>query len=79
MVTTGEGKYYSLGLDLELLASFQGTELFHFIQDVQKLLARLLTFPLVTVAALNGSYKYQSQCSCVSIEPLVHVYELTIR
>ena len=54
LVTIGEGKYYSLGLDLNLMATMHGLKAFDFIHDVQKLLARILTFPLVTVAAVNG-------------------------
>ena len=54
VVTTGEGKFYSLGLDLELMATMSAFEMVSFSNDLQKLLARLLTFPLVTVAAING-------------------------
>ena len=54
MVTTGEGKFYSLGLDLETLGSLSMAEAQQFGEDLQKLLLRLLTFPLVTVAAING-------------------------
>jgi len=54
VVTIGEGKFYSLGLDLELMASMSAFEMVSFSNNLQKLLARLLTFPLVTVAAING-------------------------
>ena len=54
LVTIGEGKHYSLGLDLEQMAMMPGLESFDFVSEVQVLLARLLTFPLVTVAAING-------------------------
>ena len=54
-MTVGEGKYYSLGLDLDRMASMPGLGSFSFLYDVQVLLARLLTFPLVTVAAINGA------------------------
>ncbi len=49
------GKWYSLGLDLEWMAGRNALELMQFSQNTQKLSARLLTFPLVTVAALNGN------------------------
>lgn len=55
LVTIGDGKFYSNGLDLERMAAMSYLELASFTSDVQRLLARLLTFPLVTVAALNGS------------------------
>ncbi|BEL12810.1 enoyl-CoA hydratase/isomerase family protein [Actinoplanes sichuanensis] len=53
LVTTATGKHYSLGLDLDWLvghADQQGT----YIASVQELLARLLTLPMVTVAAMPG-------------------------
>ena len=55
VVTMGEGKYYSLGLDLPVLATMSVVEITPFSHDVQRLLLRILTFPLVTVAAINGS------------------------
>ena len=55
MVTTAQGKYYSLGLDLEELITLSPPQLAEFSDQLQKLLARLLTFPMVTVAALNGT------------------------
>ena len=54
LVTIGEGKHYSLGLDLDRMATMSGLGSFDFLYKVQALLARLLTFPLVTVAAMNG-------------------------
>ena len=54
LVTMGEGKFYSLGLDLVGLAGLSAVEIQQFADDLQKMLLRLLTFPLVTVAAING-------------------------
>ncbi|MBT8214919.1 MAG: enoyl-CoA hydratase/isomerase family protein [Acidimicrobiia bacterium] len=54
MVTTGEGKYYSNGLDLEWLSRDNTEDMRQFVIDVEKLLARLLRFGRVTVAAMNG-------------------------
>lgn len=53
-MTIGKGKYYNLGLDLELMATMNAIELMSFANNLQKLNARMLTFPLVTVAAING-------------------------
>ena len=50
----GVGKHYSLGLDLQWMAGQPSSEVKRFFDSFQQLLARLLTFPLVTVAALNG-------------------------
>ena len=54
LVTTGVGKHYSLGLDLEWMGTQQVDAISSLLNDLQKLLARLLVFPMVTVAALNG-------------------------
>jgi Delta3-Delta2-enoyl-CoA isomerase len=55
LVTTGTGKFYSNGLDLEwLFASASEAERKRYIPDVLALMARVLTFPAITVAALNG-------------------------
>ena len=52
LVTTGSGKFYSNGLDLDWLGSAPDPA--GFMDQVHKLLVRLLTFPAVTVAAVNG-------------------------
>ncbi|CAG8726755.1 11935_t:CDS:2, partial [Racocetra fulgida] len=50
LITIGEGKFYSNGLDLEHALNTPG-----FFDDYfLKLLARILTFPIPTVAAING-------------------------
>jgi Delta3-Delta2-enoyl-CoA isomerase len=52
LVTTGEGKFYSNGLDLDWLGSATDPEA--FMDKVHRLLVRILTFPTLTVAAVNG-------------------------
>ena len=52
LVTTGAGKFYSNGLDLEWLGSVSDPD--GFMEQVHRLLVRVLTFPAVTVAAVNG-------------------------
>ncbi|MEO9328914.1 enoyl-CoA hydratase/isomerase family protein [Gordonia aurantiaca] len=53
LVTTGTGKFYSDGLDLEwLLSNPDRTE--WYVERVQQLFIRVLTFPLPTIAAVNG-------------------------
>jgi len=54
VVTVGEGKHYSLGLDLDYLAQANPLEVMAFIESLQAILLRILTFPMVTVAAING-------------------------
>ena len=55
LVTTGTGKFYSNGLDLEwLLAQATDAERRDYIPSVLGLMARVLTFPTITVAAING-------------------------
>jgi enoyl-CoA hydratase/carnithine racemase len=55
LVTTGgEEKFYSNGLDLEWLRGDGRGEQSSFIASVAKLFARVLSFPVPTVAAING-------------------------
>ena len=53
LVTTGGGKFYSNGLDLEWLMA-HGDQASRYVADVQELFARVLTLPIPTVAAVNG-------------------------
>jgi enoyl-CoA hydratase/carnithine racemase len=53
LVTTGSGKFFSNGLDLTWLSE-HGDEAPGYLRDVQHLLARLLTLPVPTIAAVNG-------------------------
>ncbi|MFC7673818.1 enoyl-CoA hydratase-related protein [Mycolicibacterium sp. GCM10028919] len=53
LITTGVGKFYSNGLDLEWLGA-NGDRLQWYVGRVQALFSRILTFPLPTVAAING-------------------------
>ena len=48
-MTISEGKFFSLGLDLDLLMSASGEEMVQFMVDLQSLFCRLLTFPLLMV------------------------------
>ena len=53
MVVTGEGKFFSNGLDLDWLATKE-EDMFGFIADVTRMWARILEAPYPTVAAING-------------------------
>ncbi|WP_460442814.1 enoyl-CoA hydratase/isomerase family protein [Amycolatopsis stemonae] len=53
LVTTGGGKFYSNGLDLEWLLA-NGDKASEYVAEVQELFARVLTLPVPTVAAING-------------------------
>jgi enoyl-CoA hydratase/carnithine racemase len=54
LVTVGGGRHYSDGFDIDFLTSLEGPDLVDFMGRTLGALARLLTFPLPTVAALNG-------------------------
>ncbi len=54
LVTTGSGKFYSTGLDLEALADGGAARGRDVLAGMHALFARLLAFPTATVAALNG-------------------------
>jgi enoyl-CoA hydratase/carnithine racemase len=53
LVTAATGKFYSNGLDLEWLLA-NGDAHDGYLASVQALLARMLTLPVVTVAAVQG-------------------------
>jgi enoyl-CoA hydratase/carnithine racemase len=53
LVTTGTGKFYSNGLDLDWLSGHLD-QTASYVATIQSLLATVLTFPMVTVAAMNG-------------------------
>jgi enoyl-CoA hydratase/carnithine racemase len=54
LVTTGTGKFYSNGLDLDWLTSEGKAESQSFIASVHGLFGRMLSFPATTIAAING-------------------------
>jgi enoyl-CoA hydratase/carnithine racemase len=53
LVTTGGGKFYSNGLDLDWLMA-NGDKAAEYVAEVQELFARVLTLPVPTVAAITG-------------------------
>lgn len=56
LITTGNTKFYSNGLDLEELSEI-GTDpvrLMQFDKDIRSVNRRILAFPGVTIAAMNG-------------------------
>ena len=54
LVITGEGKFFSNGLDLDYMGSAPEGGAVEVLGRVHGLLARVLSFPAGTVAALNG-------------------------
>lgn len=54
LVTTGSGKHYSNGLDVDWMAGRPGREIVEYVNGVEGVLGRILTFPAPTVAAING-------------------------
>jgi enoyl-CoA hydratase/carnithine racemase len=53
LVTTGAGKFFSNGLDLDWLGA-HADQLDSYLDRVHRLFAQYLTLPCATVAALNG-------------------------
>ena len=53
LVTTGTGKFYSNGLDLEYMQSGE-VEPAAYVETVLAIMRRVLTFPAITIAAMNG-------------------------
>jgi enoyl-CoA hydratase/carnithine racemase len=53
LVTAATGKFYSNGLDLDWPAE-HAEQMVPYVADVEDLLARMLTLPVPTIAAVNG-------------------------
>jgi enoyl-CoA hydratase/carnithine racemase len=54
LITTGSGKHYSNGLDVDWMAGKDADEIVGYVNSVEAVLGRILTFPAPTVAAVNG-------------------------
>lgn len=54
LVTTGEGKFYSNGLDLDWMGSAGAEANKQHVARLEALYSRVLTLPMITVCALNG-------------------------
>lgn len=54
LVTTGEGKFYSNGLDLAAFSERGPGVGVQTLEQLHAIFARLLGFPMLTVAAING-------------------------
>jgi enoyl-CoA hydratase/carnithine racemase len=54
MVLAGEGKFFSLGLDLEWMGAAEPTDAKAMVERTMAFLSRLLTSPFGVVAAVNG-------------------------
>mmetsp|Transcript_21598 Transcript_21598/g.42418 ORF Transcript_21598/g.42418 Transcript_21598/m.42418 type:complete len:425 (+) Transcript_21598:283-1557(+) len=55
VVVTAEGKFFSNGMDLKWIDA-NPSEADELQKNTEKLLARILTFPLPTIAAINGHF-----------------------
>lgn len=54
LVTTGTGKYFSNGIDLDWMLSGDVDDPFAFVADMTRMWARVMSLPVPTVAAVNG-------------------------
>ncbi|XP_020609016.1 enoyl-CoA delta isomerase 2, peroxisomal-like isoform X3 [Orbicella faveolata] len=54
LITTGDGKFYSNGLDQTFLKTCSTEEFMETFNLLNKTLIRFMTFPVLTVAAING-------------------------
>lgn len=54
LITTGEGKFYSNGLDLDWMGSARPEDNLAHVTRLHDLYKRLLSLPVITVCALNG-------------------------
>lgn len=56
LLVTHEGKFFSNGLDLKYIEAHPGKPTEDLQVAVERLLARILTYPLPSVAAINGHF-----------------------
>ena len=54
LVTTGSGKFYSNGLDLDWMLGEGSGQANEYLHSVLAVIGRVLVFPAITVAAVNG-------------------------
>lgn len=54
LVLTGEGKFFSNGLNLPELSKLEAPDKDRFWQELTRAMGRLVVSPVPTVAALNG-------------------------
>lgn len=54
LVVTGTGKFFTNGLDLDWMSSAPPGGAGDMLRDLHRLFARMLVFPALTVAAVNG-------------------------
>jgi enoyl-CoA hydratase/carnithine racemase len=54
LVITAKDKFFSNGLDLKYLSKAESNQIVELFGRISKVLARVLTFPMITVCAING-------------------------
>ena len=54
MITTGRDRFYSTGLDLDWLLAADAEPMREFVADVERVFARVMALPVITIAACNG-------------------------
>jgi len=54
LITTGDGKFYSNGLDQVFLKTCTTEEFLETFNLLNRTIIRFMTFPVLTVAAING-------------------------
>ena len=79
VITTGEGKYYSNGLDLDYMLRLPQDEMVKFSSDINKLVARLLVFPAVTIAALSGKSSFPTNALRVMLHVLLSLQDIVMQ
>ena len=71
MITTGSGKFFSNGVDLDFLSKCSPEDALETLNGFPSLMLRLLTFPVPTIAALNGTV-------CIFDNPLLCLLRLPV-
>lgn len=54
LLITGTGKAFSVGLNVQTVMAYQPEQMATFNKEIRRLFGRLVSFPLPTIAAING-------------------------
>lgn len=73
LITIGDGKFYSNGLDQTFLKTCSTEEFIETFNLLNKTLIRFMTFPVLTVAAINGIVQLFHLKFCVKLSMTTRV------
>lgn len=75
LITTGKGRAFSTGLDVQWMKTQTPTALDHYHEELHALYKRILSLGVVTVAAVNGNLDIQSYPSIFLKRKRLSIFE----